>query len=36
MSINLNWLQLKIIEYQNKIVNDEININEDMRITYDR
>ena len=25
------WSQLKIIEYQNKTVTDEINTNEDMR-----
>ncbi|PVX47852.1 hypothetical protein C8C85_3815 [Flavobacterium sp. 103] len=34
MSMNVNWSQLKIIEYQYKIVTDEINTNDDMRITY--
>lgn len=33
MSMTENWSQLKIIEYQNKVVTDEINTNEDMRIT---
>ena len=27
MSMSKNWLQLKIIEYQNKILTDEINTN---------
>jgi len=36
MSITDYWSQLKIIEYQIKIVTDEINTNDDMRITYDR
>jgi hypothetical protein len=31
MSIINNWSQLKIIEYQNKIVTDEINTNDGMR-----
>jgi hypothetical protein len=31
MSIKENWSQLKIIEYQNKIINDEINTNNYMR-----
>ena len=35
MSMTQNWSQLKIIEYQNKIVADEINTNDDMRITPD-
>ncbi|PVX47359.1 hypothetical protein C8C85_3295 [Flavobacterium sp. 103] len=30
MSINVNWSQLKIIEYQNKIITDEINTTGDM------
>lgn len=34
MSMNVNWSQLKIIEYQYKIVTDEVNTNDDMRITY--
>ena len=36
MSITEYWSQLKIIEYQNKIITDEINTNDDMQITYDR
>jgi hypothetical protein len=32
MSMTVNWLQLKIIECQNKIVNDEIKTNVDMRL----
>jgi hypothetical protein len=36
MSMTQKWSQLKIIEYQNKIKRDEINTNDDMRITYDR
>ena len=36
MSMSKNWSQLKIIEYQNKILTDEINTNDEMRITYDR
>jgi hypothetical protein len=36
MSMNVNWSQLKIIEYLHKVLTDEINTNEDMRITYDR
>ncbi len=36
MSMNVIGSQLKIIEYQNKIVTDEINANDDMRITYDQ
>ncbi len=35
MSIFNNWSQLKIIEYQNITITDEINANNDMRITYD-
>jgi hypothetical protein len=35
MSMTEDWSQLKIIEYQNKIVTDEINTNDDMRIPYD-
>ena len=31
MSMTRIWSQLKIIEYQNKIVTDEINTNVDMR-----
>jgi hypothetical protein len=31
MSMTENWSQLKIIEYQNKIITDEINTNDDMR-----
>ncbi|WP_221933385.1 hypothetical protein [Flavobacterium sp. ZT3R18] len=34
MSMTINWSQLKIIEYQNKIVTDEINTNEDLAIPY--
>jgi hypothetical protein len=36
MSIIDNWSQLKIIEYPNKKLIDEIKTNDDMRITYDR
>ena len=36
MSITVNWSQLKIIEYQNKIVTDEINTNDDMRLERKR
>jgi hypothetical protein len=36
MSIADNWSQLKIIEYQNEIITDEINTNADMQIAYER
>jgi hypothetical protein len=32
MSIADNWSQLKIIEYQSKILTDEINVKDDMRL----
>lgn len=36
MNITDNWSQLKIIEYQNKIVDDEINTNDDMWLERQR
>jgi hypothetical protein len=32
MSMIINWSQLKIIEYLNKILTDDINTDEDIRL----